>query len=208
MASRPPTWSASRWEAHSPSSALALDFPECVLSLVLISTSLALPTDRALPGSSEALRRFVASAEADYSDAESVIEYLVHYTRVLAGGRRPFDAARARELVGRDVERARNFAAAQNHEVIPDDEHKRGPLSSITVPCLVIHGDADPMFPIEHGERLAQELPHTRLLALEGAGHGLDRADWATVARAIVAHTGIEAGGSEHARSAGPDERR
>jgi hypothetical protein len=59
----------------------------------------------------------------------------------------------------------------------------------------VIHGDADPMFPIEHGERLARELPHARLLALEGAGHGLDRADWATVAWAIGAHTGIEGRG-------------
>jgi pimeloyl-ACP methyl ester carboxylesterase len=63
-------------------------------------------------------------------------------------------------------------------------------VSSIAVPTLVIHGSADPMFPVAHGEALAEELPDGRLMVLEGAGHGLDRADWETVARAIVAHTG------------------
>jgi pimeloyl-ACP methyl ester carboxylesterase len=32
-------------------------------------------------------------------------------------------------------------------------------VSSITVPTLVIHGTADPMFPLEHGKALAEEIP-------------------------------------------------
>jgi hypothetical protein len=31
---------------------------------------------------------------------------------------------------------------------------------------------------------------HPTLLALEGAGHGVDRADWETIVAAIVEHTG------------------
>jgi pimeloyl-ACP methyl ester carboxylesterase len=54
---------------------------------------------------------------------------------------------------------------------------------------LVIHGTADPMFPIGHGEVLADEVPGARLLRLEGAGHGLDRADWEVVVEAILEHT-------------------
>ena len=131
----------------------------------------------------------MTSAEVDWSDAESVIEYLVDYSRVLAGGQRPFDETAARELARRDVERARNFAAAQNHDAIADDGRSREPLSSITAPTLVIHGAADPMFPLEHGEALADEIPGARLLTLEGAGHGVDRADWETIVRAIVEHT-------------------
>jgi pimeloyl-ACP methyl ester carboxylesterase len=57
------------------------------------------------------------------------------------------------------------------------------------VPTLVIHGSADPMFPLEHGETLADEIPGARLLTLEDAGHGVDRADWETIVRAIVEHT-------------------
>jgi pimeloyl-ACP methyl ester carboxylesterase len=169
---------------------LALDFADRVLSLVLISTSCAVPGDRELPPSTERFGRFLATAEVDRSDAASVIEHLVDYSRLLAGGRRPFDEAAARERAGRDVERARNFAAAQNHDILAGGEPSHKPLSSITVPTLVIHGSADPMFPIEHGEALADEIPAARLLALEGAGHGVDRADWKTIVGTIVEHTG------------------
>ena len=168
---------------------LALDFPDRVLSLVLISTSRALPGERGLPPPTEEFARFVTTAEVDWTDAESVIEYLVDYSRLLAGGQRPLDETAARELARRDVDRARNFAAAQNHDAIPDDGRSPEPLSSITAPTLVIHGAADPMFPVEHGEALADEIPDARLLRLEGAGHGVYRADWETIVRAIVDHT-------------------
>jgi pimeloyl-ACP methyl ester carboxylesterase len=169
----------------------ALEFGDRVLSLILISTSLALPGERTLPRPTQDFAQFVTTAVVDYSDAESVIDYLVDYSRVLAGGR-PFDEATIRELARRDVERARNFSAAQNHGVIPDGRQPQKPLSSITAPTLVIHGTADPMFPLDHGKALAAELPNARLLALEGAGHGIDPADWETIARAILEHTGSE----------------
>jgi pimeloyl-ACP methyl ester carboxylesterase len=168
---------------------LALDFADRVLSLVLISTSPALPGERGLPPPTDEFARFVTSAEVDWSDAESVIEYLVDYSRLLAGGQRPFDETAARELARRDVERARNSAAAQNHDAIADDGRSREPLSSITAPTLVIHGAADPMFPLEHGVALADEIPDARLLTLERAGHGVDRADWETIVPAVVERT-------------------
>ena len=89
----------------------------------------------------------------------------------------------------RDVERARSVPALQNHDSIADDGRRRGPLSSVAVPTLVIHGSANPLFRAEHGEALAQEIPGARLLALEGAGHGVDPRDWDTVVAAILAHT-------------------
>ena len=168
---------------------LAVDFADRVLSLVLISTSFALRGDRTLPRSTERLARFVATVEVDWSDAASVIEYLVDYSRVLAGGQRPFDEARVREIASRDIERARSFAALQNHDAMLDDEQSHEPLSSIIAPTLVIHGTADPMFPLEHGEALADEIPGATLLPLEGAGHGVDRADWEAIVHARVQHT-------------------
>jgi pimeloyl-ACP methyl ester carboxylesterase len=125
----------------------------------------------------------------DWSDTRSVIEYLVAYSRLLAGGRRPFDGAAMRELVRRDVERARDFGAARNHDLLLEGESSSKPVSSVKVPTLVIHGTADPMFPLEHGEALAREIPGARLLRLEGAGHGVDRADWEAIARGILEHT-------------------
>jgi pimeloyl-ACP methyl ester carboxylesterase len=168
---------------------LALDHPDRVLSLALVSTTRALPGGPELPPPTEEFGRFVSTAEADWSDTDSVIRYLVGYQRVLAGGRRPFDEAAVDDLVRRDVERARDFAAVQNHDTIPDDGRRREPLSSIGAPTLVVHGTVDPMFPIDHGAALADEIPGARLLPLEGGGHGLFRADWETVVRAVLEHT-------------------
>ncbi|MFD9413654.1 alpha/beta fold hydrolase [Streptomyces goshikiensis] len=170
---------------------LALDHPSRVLSLVLISTSRAVPGGRGLPPPTREFTRFVSDARVDWSDADSVIEYQVASARVLAGGRRPFDEAAARDLVRRDVERARDVAAVRNHDALADGGRPRAPLASIAVPALVIHGSADPMFPLAHGEALAEELPGGRLLVLEDAGHGVGRADWETVVTAVLGHTDI-----------------
>jgi pimeloyl-ACP methyl ester carboxylesterase len=168
---------------------LALDRPDRVLSLVLISTSTARPGERELPPPTDEFGRFVSTAAVDWSDAELVIDYLVDYSRVLAGERRPFDEAATRRLVRCDVKRARDFAAVQNHDVLPAGKVASGTLSSITAPTLVIHGSADPMFPMEHGKALAEEIPTARLLLLEDAGHGVYRADWERIAAAILGHT-------------------
>jgi pimeloyl-ACP methyl ester carboxylesterase/nitroimidazol reductase NimA-like FMN-containing flavoprotein (pyridoxamine 5'-phosphate oxidase superfamily) len=168
---------------------LALDYPDRVLSLVLVSTSPATAGERRLPSATDRVIGFLASAEVDRSDRESVIEYVVAYARMLAGGVRPFDEVAWRELVRRDVERARDVAASENHNLIPEGDVSSEPISSIAVPTLVIHGTADPMFPPAHGQALAEEIPGARLLTLAGAGHGVDRADWETVANAILEHT-------------------
>jgi pimeloyl-ACP methyl ester carboxylesterase len=168
---------------------LALAFPQRVLSLVLISTSPATPGERGLPAPTERFGRFLATTEVDWSDRDSVVDYAVGYAEMLAGGERRFDEAAVRELVRRDVERANDIAASENHVALPEGKVPRAPLSSIAVPTLVIHGTADPMFPPVHGQALAEEIPGARLLILEGAGHGVDRADWETLARAIVEHT-------------------
>jgi pimeloyl-ACP methyl ester carboxylesterase len=103
-----------------------------------------------------------------------------------------------RDLVRRDLERARNVASLQNHDVIAHDDRSHPDLSTVTAPTLVIHGTADPMFPLAHGEALAGEIPDAMLLALDRAGHGVDRADWDTIVHAVVDHTG------RAARATGP----
>ena len=62
-------------------------------------------------------------------------------------------------------------------------------MSAVCAPTLVIHGTADPMFPLGHGQALAGEIPGARLLPLEGAGHGVHRPDWERIVGAIVEHS-------------------
>jgi pimeloyl-ACP methyl ester carboxylesterase len=168
---------------------VALDEPRRVLSLVLISTSPALAIGRWLPPPTDAFGRFVSGPAVDSPDPEATIDYRVRYTLMLAGSERPLDEGPVRELVRRDVERARDSAAARNHDLLTDDGRARGPVSSITASTLVIHGNADPMFPIEHGQALAEVIPNARLVVAAGAGHGLESMDARTVADAIFEHT-------------------
>jgi pimeloyl-ACP methyl ester carboxylesterase len=168
---------------------LALEYPDRVLSLVLISTSSVLGEDRApLPGPSNELNRFWQTPSPDPADRDAAIDYLVAYQRVLAGGRRPFHEPYAHDIVRRDMERARSYPSAQNHEVIEGAEPGGG-LSDISAPTLVVHGTADPLFPVEHGEALARAIRDARLLLLDGAGHGVEPADWEPLAAAIADHT-------------------
>jgi pimeloyl-ACP methyl ester carboxylesterase len=169
---------------------LALDHPERVLSLILISTSSVVGDDRQpLPGPAQELRRFFERPQPDPADRDAVADYLVDYQRVLAG-RRPFDERFAADLVRRDMERARNHAAARNHELIDGSVPGR-PLAAISAPTLVVHGTADPMFPVEHGKALASAIPGARLLEIEGMGHGFVPADAAAVSSAIAEHTSL-----------------
>jgi pimeloyl-ACP methyl ester carboxylesterase len=170
---------------------LALDYPDRVLSLVLMNTSPGGPGDGGLPPISEDLSRFLSSVEVDGSDAESVIEYVVAYCQVLTGPGRPFDEAGVRDLVVWDVTRARDFASAENHAALSGGDSWRQRLPSLAVPTLVIHGTSDPMFDIAHGVALSEEIPGARLLSLEGAGHLRHPADWETIAQAILEHTSL-----------------
>jgi pimeloyl-ACP methyl ester carboxylesterase len=48
------------------------------------------------------------------------------------------------------------------------------------------------MFPPDHGEALAEEIPGAQLLLLDDAGHGVDRADWERIAAAVLEHTATD----------------
>ena len=166
---------------------LALDFADRVASLVLMSTSPAGPADD-LPQAAEAYHAYAREARVDWSDPASVVEDRVAETRALTGDR-PFDEGRVRALAERDVVRADSVASAQNHMLLEGGAPWRDRLGSVIVPTLVIHGTADPLFPQEHGEALAAEIPGATLLLLEGVGHGVERGDWEGIVDAIVAHT-------------------
>jgi pimeloyl-ACP methyl ester carboxylesterase len=151
--------------------------PDRVLSLVLISTSPAVPVDRDLPPPAEGLGRFLAGAEVDWSDRESVIEYLVGYARSLAGADRPFDEAACRDLVRRDVERTDDVAALQNHDVM--DPRRRASCAAVVDHCADVGGgprDGRPAVPARPRSRARRGRdPGATLLPLDGAGHGVDR---------------------------------
>ncbi|MDQ3693562.1 MAG: alpha/beta fold hydrolase [Chloroflexota bacterium] len=168
----------------------ALAHPERVASLTAISTSPFGEDTSALPSTSqEYLEHSERFAELDWTDRSQVIALMVEGARQIAGTAHPFDAARATALIERDYDRARNFASVINHSMVDGGEGWRDRLPGLRAPLLVIHGTADPIFPIEHGVALAEAVAGSGLVRIEGGGHELHEADWDEIIAAIVAHT-------------------
>lgn len=61
-------------------------------------------------------------------------------------------------------------------------------LATLTMPALLLWGDADPIAPISIGERLASLLPKASLEVMEGGEHDLAVRYAGTVASAIIEH--------------------
>lgn len=152
---------------------MAVRHPDRVDSLVLIATSpVSGVSDGDLPGMSADLRAFFESHPApDYADRNAMIENTVSIIRQFDGARY-FDESAVRETAGRVFDRTRDMASSeQNHMKMPATEDAPVELSAIAASTLILHGTADPLFPIAHGEALARAIPHASLLALDGVGH-------------------------------------
>jgi pimeloyl-ACP methyl ester carboxylesterase len=169
---------------------LALDHPERVASLTLMSTS---PGGSDLPPPTAALAATFADPPAppDWSNRDEVIDYLVEQQRTHAGTL-PFDADETRELATIVVDRTSDIEASMtNHFMLGGGDPLRPRLGQIAAPTLVIHGTADPLFPLAHGEALAREIPGSTLLAVEGMGHEVPpRPAWDEVIEAILTTSG------------------
>jgi pimeloyl-ACP methyl ester carboxylesterase len=65
---------------------------------------------------------------------------------------------------------------------------RREALASLTVPTLVIHGDADRLVPIEAGQATADAIPGARFEVVAGMGHDYPPQVWDTMVDLITSH--------------------
>jgi pimeloyl-ACP methyl ester carboxylesterase len=168
----------------------ALEHPKRFASLTVISSSPIGEDTSKLPGSSPAYNRhFAAFPQIDFSDRAQAVAFLVEDARQTAGPAHPFDEAEVRRFVERDFDRAVHFGSVANHVAVKGEKDFAGRLRGLTVPLLVIHGTADPIFPIEHALGFADAVPSATIVRLEGGGHELHRGHWDRIVEAILAHT-------------------
>jgi pimeloyl-ACP methyl ester carboxylesterase len=172
---------------------IALEHPERVLTLCLASTSPWVPAEheRNLPGPAPQIAATFTDPEPepDWTDRDAVVAYRVEAERPYAGSL-GFDEPRFRRLAAQEVDRTRDMAASlTNHFILEDGVPTGARLEQITAPTLVLHGTTDPMFPIEHGQALAAEIPRAQLVPFPGAGHQQPPPQlWNMAIAAIVDH--------------------
>jgi pimeloyl-ACP methyl ester carboxylesterase/SAM-dependent methyltransferase len=172
---------------------VAVDHPERVDSLVLLSTTAALdggPAGGSLPPPTGELRAFLGEDGPDPTDRTAVVAHLVAYERHLSGPDH-FDESAVRRTVEHAVDHTRDLAASLvNHSGIADGPPAPGTLRDIRARTLVVHGTMDPLFPSPHGEALAAAIAGAELLPLDGVGHQVPPpATWPIVVPAILRHT-------------------
>ncbi len=177
---------------------LPLDHPDQVASLTLISTRPVAPgpVDPDLPDhAAEVMGQLFGRPQPDWTDRDSVIDYLVGSARLLSGSR-GFDEQDARATAGTVFDRAEPTAKAQQASqlgsmfaAIDCKPRWRERLGELTAPTLVVHGDEDPFFPHGNGVALAAEIPGATLLTLPGIGQGIPRVTWPVVTEALLRHT-------------------
>lgn len=93
--------------------------------------------------------------------------------RALSGTR--YDADGLEHIVPLDIDRALAPGRPDSHPLAvaasgPDLAPR---LATLDLPVLVLHGDEDPIVPVEHGRRLAAAIPGARYVELKGWGHAL-----------------------------------
>ncbi|GGK77211.1 alpha/beta fold hydrolase [Streptomyces flaveus] len=172
---------------------LALDRPELVRSLVLLSSSpdangdVRLPPSTGLPGPRRPmLERAARLAASPPEGPEACLAAAVDGWQVLVGASVPFDRVYWVDLVRRVMSRGDGPDTAWRHSAALDRTPPlTGRIATLEVPTLVVHGEQDPVFPLEHGEELRRVIPQARLWRIAGMGH-IFPPHWSSTIRSLV----------------------
>ena len=166
---------------------MAIHHPHRVRTLTSIMSTTgnpALPTPKP-----EALSVLLTPAPAD---REGYLVYSLHTWRVLRGPGFPDETERIQERAGRSFDRGLSPAGVGRQlAAVLASGSRHEALRSVAAPALVIHGDADPLVPVEGGIDTANAIPGAELLIIEGMGHDLPLPVAARVIEAIARHAGL-----------------
>jgi pimeloyl-ACP methyl ester carboxylesterase len=160
---------------------LAINHAERVLSMTsIMSAPGGEDTEQSTPAAMEALLK------PPPTDREALIEHGVWVSSRICGPDH-FDPEDARARRIRALDRALNPAGtARQLAAVLAASSRMEALRKVRVPALVIHGEVDPLVPVENGRRTASAIPGARLLILPTMGHDLPRVYWSQIADAIA----------------------
>lgn len=170
---------------------MACDYPERILSLTLLASSLfgGEGNDLDLPEMDESVLAYHAKGQnIDWTNKEAVVNYLVEGGQLLTGSKHEYEENRLRRQAQQDFERANNLMSMFNHASLTGDDNYNDKIKAIQVPTLVIHGTEDRVLPYEHGLALKNEIPNATMLTLEGSGHEFHTEEWPNIIDKLNKH--------------------
>ena len=122
-------------------------------------------------------------------EEESLVAHGLNIAKNIGSPGYPFDPDQQRERVLLNMRRSVYPAGLPRQlAAIIDDGCRRARLASVTVPTLVMHGEADPLVKLEAGEDTARHISGARLVTIPGWGHDLPIPLVPRIASEIAAH--------------------
>ena len=164
---------------------MAIEHPDRVYSLTSIMSSTGNPG--LPPPAEEAVAALLATSVA--GDAEAAVPLSVQAWQVFAGPHFDSEQVGGARFARHAIERAyRPDGTLRQLAAILADGDRCADLQRLQVPTLVIHGNADPLVPVEAGRETAAVIPGATYLEVDKLGHDLPEPALGDIVSAITAH--------------------
>ncbi|HEY1879336.1 MAG TPA: alpha/beta hydrolase [Caulobacteraceae bacterium] len=163
---------------------VAADHPEKTLSLTSIMSTTG---NRDLPPAKpEAMAVLGRPAPDPTKDMEGFLASGYAASKVIGSPGYPAEEAEYRAFAKANALRSYYPVGFQRqYAAVLASPDRRAKLATISVPTLVIHGEDDPLVPIEGGRDTAANIPGAELLTIPGMGHDVPPALYDTLVEAI-----------------------
>jgi pimeloyl-ACP methyl ester carboxylesterase len=162
---------------------VAATYPQQTLSLTSIMSTTGNP---AVP-QAQAQAMAVLTSRPTGADAATMIDFTIKSAGVIGSPAYPADVERLRKRATADFQRSFSpMGVARQMAAIVAGGDRRARLANVVAPTLVIHGDADPLVPVEGGKDTAASIKGAELLVIPGMGHDLPVQLVETIADAIA----------------------
>jgi pimeloyl-ACP methyl ester carboxylesterase len=164
---------------------VATNHPDKTLSLTSIMSTTGNPgLPRAKP---EAIAMLNNRGPDPREDLEGFLANAVVSNKVIGSPAYPAEEAVTRAKAKANFERSfYPVGFSRHYAAITVASDRRPKLAKVTAPTVVIHGEADPLVPVDGGRDTAANIPGAELVILPGVGHDLPAAMHGEVAAAIL----------------------
>ena len=165
--------------------AMAINHGDRILSMTSIMSTTGNP---ALPPAHPKAIEALTSKRVD--DPTHAMDRAVEVSKIIGSTGFERDEERIRNKALESYNRAYNpdGVARQMAAVMAHGDRRPG-LNQLKLPCLVIHGDIDPLVPVTGAHDTHQNIPGAQLMIIEGMGHDMPKGAWSQVVKGIATLT-------------------
>ncbi len=164
---------------------MAIHYPDRVRTLTSIMSSTGNPSlPQATPEAMSVLLAPPVSNRTDY------VNNSLKSAKVLHGPKFPLNEEYVRNYSEISYDRCYHppgFARQLGAILTSGSRHEA--LGNVKIPTLVIHGDGDPLVPVEGGKDTAKSIPDSKLVIIEGMGHSFPTEVVPQILQEILQHT-------------------